>query len=94
MDKKSSYVKKSFKILTRNKMKKKDDDLFSKMVEQCAEGFIHVVPLPDITPLQKLVNRLYMKLRICGMPAKEVSEKIEGLLNKHHITKEQLLKLK
>ena len=47
--------------------------------------------LPDNTKLQKLINRLYIKLRICGMPAEEVSAQINALLNKHGITKDQVL---
>jgi len=46
--------------------------------------------LPDVTPLQKLINRLYAKLRICGMPAEEVSVHINSLLSKHGITKKQI----
>ncbi len=58
-----------------------------EIIDSMADGFIHIAPLPDITPLQKLINRLYVKLRICGMPAEEVSRHINILLNKHGIKK-------
>lgn len=63
-------------------------------IENLAEGLPDFYPLPDITPLQQLVNRLYMKLRLCGMPAKEVSMTINGLLAKHGITKKDLLDIR
>lgn len=63
-----------------------------QLIERLAKDLIHLAPLPDITPLQKEVNRLYLKLRICGMPAEEVSIRIEGLLQKHGVTKTELLK--
>ena len=66
----------------------------SDLIEELAEGLSDFYPLPDITPLQKTINRLYLKLRICGMPADEVSDKINELLRKHGITKDQVLSLK
>lgn len=62
-------------------------------IEQLADGFPDFYPLPDITPLQKSINRLYMKLRICGMPLEEVNDQINALLQKHGITKEQVLSI-
>lgn len=66
-------------------MKEKD------LIEEFAEGLADFYPLPDITPLQKQINRLYVKLRICGMPPEEVSKCINELLQKHGITNEQVL---
>lgn len=62
-----------------------------KIIEDLAEDLIHLAPLPDNTPLQKIVNRLYLKGRIAGMPAKDVSELINNLLLKHGISKKRLL---
>ena len=64
------------------------------IVEYLADNLVHIAPLPDVTPLQKQINRLYLKLRMCGMPADEVSEAINALLKKHGISKKQLLKVK
>lgn len=70
----------------------KPDKARKELIEVMAEGLIHLAPLPDITPLQKIVNRLYLKCRISGMPSKEASAAINGLLASHNITKKDLLK--
>lgn len=61
------------------------------LIESLAEGLSDFYPLPDITPIQKTINRLYIKLRCCGMPSKQVSEEINKILEKHHITKQRVL---
>jgi len=63
-------------------------------LKNLAEGLIFLAPLPDITPLQKIINNLYLKLRICGMPAKNVSFNINELLKRHNISTEDVLRIK
>lgn len=64
---------------------------FKNIVERWAEELSSFYPLPNITKLQKELNKLYIKLRICGMPADKVSETINSLLQKHNIKKEDIL---
>jgi len=64
------------------------------LINDLADGLRDFYPLPDISKLQKSVNRLYMKLRLCGMPLKEVNTTINTILMRHKITKKQLLNTK
>jgi hypothetical protein len=68
---------------------KKDET--TKRIEDLAEGLTDFYPFPDITDLQKLVNRLYMKLRLLGVPFKEVKEIIKHKLDSQGISQEELL---
>jgi len=63
------------------------DDTIADM----AEDLISLAPLPDITKLQKLINRFYLKCRILGIPQEATGELINSMLQKHGITKAQLL---
>ena len=72
--------------------KKKTHTPTRDLIESVAEGFPGLFPLPDITPIQKQINRLYMKLRLCGMPLDEVSKIINEKLYKHGITREDIMK--
>jgi hypothetical protein len=71
----------------------KKESFYKRTIEDLAEGLPDFYPLPDITPLQKEINRLYMKLRMCGMPLKQVNIEINKILSKHKITREQILKI-
>ena len=66
---------------------------YKEIIEGFAEDLIHLAPLPDLTPLQKLINRLYIKLRITGMPLIEVNQAINLLLFQNNITREKLLEV-
>lgn len=60
------------------------------MTKQYIEGLMHLAPYPDITPLQRLINRLYIGLRIKQVPEKEVLKIINQLLVKHNIPNQEL----
>jgi len=60
------------------------------LIEQLAEGLSDFYPLPDIKPIAKTINRLYVKLRVCGLSAEQVEIKVNALLSKHNVAKEDI----
>lgn len=64
--------------------------LTTDLIDGMANDLIHFAPLPNTTSLQKIINNLYIKLRLYGMPQELVNEMITELLIKNNITKEQL----
>jgi hypothetical protein len=62
----------------------------SNLVKDLAKELEFLAPLPNKTDLQKLINNLYIQLRIYGIDEKTTKKMIKKLLAKNNISKKEL----